>query len=100
MCGVRAPVIVEVDPTADLLARIPAAGEGMQEDALVFQGPPQPLDKDVVQESPPPVHRDADAGVMQPLRPCPGRELATLVGLNIVGAPYRSKASSSASTQN
>ena len=40
------------------------------------------------------------AGVMQPLRPCPGRELATLVGLNIVGAPYRSKASSSASTQN
>ena len=40
MGGVRAPIVIEVDPIADASARIVAAGEGMQVDALVFEGPP------------------------------------------------------------
>jgi hypothetical protein len=37
MRGVRAPVVVEVDPVADTHARILPAGEGMQVDAFVLQ---------------------------------------------------------------
>jgi len=78
MCGVRTAIVVEADPLADAPARIAAAGEGPQVDALVFQGPPQPFDKDIVGETSPPGHRDADSGVAQPPRPHPGRDPTAL----------------------
>ena len=40
MGGVRAAIVIEVDPITNAPARVAPAGEGMQIDALVFQGPP------------------------------------------------------------
>ena len=53
----------------------------MQGDALVFQGSPQPLDEDVVEEAAFPIHRDAHAGSAEPVGPGEGRELAALDAL-------------------
>lgn len=63
------------------MARIAAAAEGMQVDALVLQQPPETLDKDVVNGASAPVHRDAHAEFLQALRPGPGGELAALIGV-------------------
>ena len=57
----------------------------MQVDALVFHTAPEPFDKDVVEEPPLAVHRDAHAGSAQPIRPGKGRELAALVGVHDLG---------------
>ncbi len=50
MGGVRTPVIVDVDPSIDPISGIAPAREGVQIDALVFEGSPKPLDKDVVEK--------------------------------------------------
>src|SRR5712691_2254922 len=108
MRGMRAPMIVEDHPVADSLTSLPPAREGVQIDALVLQRAPQPLDEDVVEEPTASIHRDAYPGLSQPLRPRPRRELAASADrsdppesvLKISGWPWRSNASSSASTQN
>ena len=87
MGGVRPSVIVEAHPGFDAPARIAAAGEGVQVDALVFQRPPEALDEDVVKEAPAPIHRDAHAGILKALRPGPGGELASLIGVEDLRRP-------------
>lgn len=57
----------------------------MQEDVLVFQGAPQPLDKDVVQEPASPIHRDTHAGSAEPIGPGEGRVLRSLIGIHYLG---------------
>ena len=73
---VGASMIVEDDPLAGPLSSLPAAREGMQRDALVFERAPQPLDEDVVEEPPASVHRDPNPCFLQALGPGPGGELA------------------------
>ena len=57
--------IVVADPATNPGACLAARLEGVEEDALVFERSPQPLDEDVVHPAPAPVHGDADAGVAQ-----------------------------------
>jgi hypothetical protein len=56
---------IGIDPTSDPSSCLAAGLEGIEEDALVFQRPPQPLDEDVVHPAATAIHRDADAGVLQ-----------------------------------
>ena len=53
----------------------------MQVDTLVFQGAPQPLSEDIVEEPAFPIHRDPHPGTPQPIRPSEGRELGSLDAL-------------------
>ena len=81
MGAVRPLVIVEVDPSTNPVPSVTSTREGVQVDALVFEGSPKPLNKDVVEEAPLAVHGDADPGLLQAVRPRPRRELAALVGI-------------------
>lgn len=58
----QAAVIVELHPVADTGACVRSGLRGMQIDALILLGSPQPLNEDVVQIATLAVHRDADAG--------------------------------------
>ena len=62
---VRPVGIVVADPATDPGACLAARLEGVEEDALVFERSPQPLDEDVVHPAAAAVHRDADVGVPQ-----------------------------------
>ena len=61
MGGMGLVMVVEVDPPADPGPGVAPAREGVQVDALVFEGPPRPLDKDIAEEPPLALHGDADA---------------------------------------
>lgn len=74
-------MIVEVDPPPDSGPGVVPASESVQEDTLVFEGSPQPLDKDVVEEPALAIHGDTHPGLLQAVRPCPRCELAALVGV-------------------
>lgn len=88
--GRMGPVmIIEVDPPADPNPGVAPARDGVQVDALVLEGSPQPLDKDVVEEPPLAIHRDARAGLLQAVRPGPGCELAALVGVEDIRAQVK-----------
>ena len=54
----------------------------MQIDALVFEGSPQPLDEDVVEEPALAVHGNPHTGLPEGVGPGPGRKLAALVGVH------------------
>ena len=43
----RSAVIVVINPASDVLTGFPAAGEGIQIDAFIFEAAPQTFDKDV-----------------------------------------------------
>ena len=81
MGGVRPSVIVEVDPSTNPVPGVTSTREGVQVDALVFEGSPKPLNKDVVEEAPLAVHGDAYPGVLQAVCPGPRCKLAALVGV-------------------
>ena len=57
----------------------------MQVDAFIFQAPPEPFDKDVIEEPALAIHRDAHTGSTQPICPSERRELAALVGVHDFG---------------
>ncbi len=77
--------VVEGHPFPDGRLRLRSCLPGVQVGALIFQGPPQPLDKDVVEESAFPIHRDAHAGSAEPVGPGEGRELAALIRVHDLG---------------
>ena len=71
--------VVEPDPVVDDPFGLEAVGDFVQIDGLLLQGPPEPLDEDVVQIATAPIHRDFDVGLRQrrdPVSPC---ILATLI---------------------
>ena len=81
----RALLVVELHPLSDASLRFWSGFPGMQIDAFVFQGPPQPLDEDVVEEPSLAIHWDADACSAQLVRPGKGRELGALIGVHDLG---------------
>ncbi len=51
----------------------------MQIDSLIFQGPPEALDEDVVHAPAPPIHGDRDARVVERRGEVDAGELAALI---------------------
>lgn len=76
------PGIIIVDPVADLLPGIPATGEGVQIDALIFEAAPQPFDEDVIDPAALTVQGNFDLGRLQAPGPFEAGELAALVGIH------------------
>jgi len=74
--------IVEVHPFPDAGFGLRAGFPSVQVDTLIFEGPPKPLDKDVVQESALAIHGYLRADPLQPVGPGEGRELRALVGVH------------------
>jgi hypothetical protein len=91
--------VVVADPATDPGSCLAARLEGIEEDALVFEGSPQPLDEDVVHPAATAVHGDANAGGLERVGKGEAGELAALSVLKMSGLPYRAIASSSAATQ-
>lgn len=83
----RALVVVEGHPFPDRRFRLRSGLPGMQVNALVFQGAPQPLDEDVVEETALPIHRYAHVRSAEPIGPDEGCELRSLVGVHDLGRP-------------
>lgn len=73
--------IVIIDLGTDASARLGSRLERVEEDALVFEAAPQPLDQYVVHPAAAPVHGDADASVLQRRREGEASELASLIGV-------------------
>lgn len=75
-------VIVEGHPFLDARFCLRAVFPSMQVEAFTFQGSPEPLDEDIVEEAAPAIHRDADARSAQAI--CPGKicELRSLIGVH------------------
>src|SRR4051812_20606085 len=66
-------------------------------DLLVLQAAPLPLDEDVVQPAPAPIHADPHLGTFQPVGKRSAGDLRTLVGIEDLRPPFFSGQSSSAS---
>ncbi len=62
-------VVVESDPATDASPCLRTSLPGVQVDAFILQGPPQPLDEDVVETTPFAVHRDPVADPFQSIGP-------------------------------
>ena len=60
-----ASIIVEGDPFGDAARGFAAVGVALEIDVLVFQRPPQPLDKHVVHPAAAAVHGDRHAGLFE-----------------------------------
>ena len=71
--------VVEADVAPDRGAGLGHAGIGPQVGLLVFDGPPEPLDEDVIPPSPFSVHADLDFPARQHLDELGRRELAALI---------------------
>src|SRR5215471_10514148 len=84
--------IIPVEELGKAALLFDAVGGWAQIDPLVFHGPPQALDKDVVVAAPASVHADLDAVIPQ--------HLGKLVAGELRALPNRARASLSASTQN
>ena len=75
----RSAVIVVINPASDVLTGFPAAGEGIQIDAFIFEAAPQPFDKDVIHPAALAIHRDTNASNLQCAGPLEAGELAPLI---------------------
>ena len=78
-------MVVEGDPAPDAGPRLRSGFPSVQIDAFILQGPPQPLDEDVVDAAPFAIHRDPAADPFQPVGPGEGRELRPLIGVHDLG---------------
>jgi len=78
---VRSLDVVNSDPVSDQAPGREAVGDLVQVDRLVLERAPQPLDKDIVHEPAPIIHRDVDAGLLQSPGEGKAGELAALVGV-------------------
>ena len=79
--------IVEANPVAQALAEFGTAGERMQVKVVMFDGPPQTLDEDVVLASAAAVHADGDAVVLEDLGERGAGKLGALIGVEDVRPP-------------
>src|SRR5258707_10287698 len=80
-CLVRPLVVVELKPFADAPARLDHRAIRLDENLLIFQAPPQPLDEDVVQIAAPPIHADPNLSPRQLTNKIRAGELRTLIGV-------------------
>src|ERR1700760_5038110 len=78
-------LVVKPQPAANALARLCNRAIGFDEHVLVLQAAPQPLDEDVVQESPLAVHADPDAVAFQLVEKPGTRKLNALIGVENLG---------------
>ena len=85
MGSVRALVVVEGDPASNAEPSLRPGFPGVQIDAFILQGPPPPLNEDVVHAAPFAVHRDPGADPFQSVGPSEGRELAALIRVAYLG---------------
>ena len=82
---VRAPGVVKRDPVFEPLTDLAAGFEGVQIDAFIFQGSPQPFNHDVVPTAPLAVHGDANVRLFKDVGELIAGELAALVGVENLG---------------
>ena len=80
-------VVVKTDPGVEAPAQGRTAIKRVQVKVLILDGPPEPLDKDVVLAAPPPIHADGDVVVFKYLRKGFAGELRALVGVEDLRAP-------------
>lgn len=96
---VRSLRVVELNPVINDPFCLESVSNFMQVDGLLFQRPPQPLNKDIVEVSPlPSIDIFMSALVKVVIHPAPLYWLPWSVFI-IAGLPYRAIASSNASTQ-
>ena len=74
-------MVVKVDPGTEALAQGRSGVKRMQVKVLVLDGPPEPLDKDVVLAAAPAIHADGDLVVLQDIDKVVAGKLSTLVGV-------------------
>ena len=58
----------------------------VDENILVFDRPPQPLNEDIVEKSPPTIHADLNPGILQPPEVILARKLRPLVRVGYLRA--------------
>jgi len=74
-------IIVKADPGVEALAQGRTAIKRVQVKVLILDGPPEPLDKNVVLTAPPPIHTDGDLVVLEGLDKVIAGKLSPLVGV-------------------
>jgi hypothetical protein len=99
MSEMRAAAIVEVKISANRGPRFRYRVVGADVDLLMFDGPPEPFDENVVTPRTLAIHADRDLVVQQQIGEFGAGELAPLSVLKMSGLPCRAKASSTASMQ-
>ena len=80
----RTLCVVEVDPVTDDPLCLEPVGDFVQVNGLLFQGPPQSFDKDVVEISAPAIHRDFGVGFSQSSDPASTCVLTALIRVHYI----------------
>src|ERR1700759_971214 len=80
-------LVVKTQPAANALARLRNRAISFDEHVLIFQAAPQPLDKDVVEEPPFPIHADPDTARFQFIEEARAGELDPLIGVEYFRRP-------------
>ena len=78
-------VLQKVHPVPDDPSGLEAFIHFFEVNGLLFQGPPQPFDKDVVEVASAPIHRDAHSSNGQRRDPCRSGKLAVLIRVHDLG---------------
>jgi hypothetical protein len=73
--------VVPVEPVCHILGKLGSRFIIVQVDSLILQRAPEPLDEDVVPETPFAVHADSDVPGFEYGRKCFAGKLAALVGV-------------------
>ena len=94
-----APAIIKAEMPADPSSGLRHAFVGVQIDLLIFDRPPEPLDKDIVPPCAATVHGDVDLGFFSTAVKSMEVNCDPWSVLKMPGLPCRASASSSASIQ-
>ena len=79
--GVATLFVVKVNPATQAVVEFGTAVKRMQVEVVMFDGPPKPLDEDVVLASAAAVHADADVLVFEKLGKGRAGKLGALIGV-------------------
>src|SRR5919202_4758581 len=86
---IRPFLVVEAEVAAQPHPRLARGGVLVQVHLLIFDRPPQPFGKDVVQRPPPPIHADLHPGHRQPVRVLRTGEMTPLIAVPDLGRGHR-----------
>jgi hypothetical protein len=86
---VKSFLVVVPKPVLQAMPEFGAILKGMEEEVVIFHGPPWPFDENIIQEVPPAIHADLDAMGLQNIGKSMAGKLTALIGIENLRAAVK-----------